>query len=460
MSHLFPLILFLAACIITVLLWLVRSKNKTNYWYGGFIFALGLGLLAEFLDPIPNIQIAQYIKPIELLARFCSALSYRFCPYFLLLVGISVLKFTKPQYKKILYWLLLTPAFLSFIYDFLYRDKGFILVYLDYGPNFWFLALWGMAYGITGNLLLFYSFVTEKNRTEKFRVLMLFMITLPSFYPIYTAFILPLQTIGRHDFRGITNIFSLTVFLMFLVFAFKYGFLGIKLSIEKNYRENSLKLITSGTAILMHCVKNEISKIEYAGATIKKLNSGQPSSEVADIILESTDHLSKMVARIYGQVQEIRLTKEDSDIIAIIDTSLDSFKFRFDNKNMQLIKKYEGNFRVNCDKTHLKEAIGNIIKNAIEAMNQNGILHINVYRQKRFVKIVIRDNGTGILTENLPHVFEPFFSTKKTESNLGLGLSYCYNVIHKHNGLLEINSQEGTGTMVTLSLPIRSIKSN
>ncbi len=459
MFNLFPLILFVSACIISVLLFLTRSKNQTNYWYGGFILSLGLGLLAEFLDPRPMVHAAEYIRPMELLARFCSALSYRLSPYFFLLVGISVLKFAKPQLKKILYLLLLAPVIGSFIYDLFYWNKGFVLIYPDYSPDFWALVFWGIAYGITGNFLLFYAFVSEKNREEKSRALIMFLITLPSLYPLYTAFILPLKTVGRHDFTGVTNIFSLTVIVMFLVFAFKYGFLGIKLSVERNYRENSLKSITSGTAILMHSVKNEISKIDYAVETLKKLNTGQLSVEVADIILESTDHLSKMVAGIYGQVQEIILNKEDHDLLEIVDSSLESFKFLLEDKNIQIIKKYEGDFTVNCDKTHLKEAIRNIIKNSVEAMNENGIIHIHIYRQKRFVKIIIKDNGAGIRAENLPHIFEPFFSTKKTSSNLGLGLSYCYNVMVKHNGLLEIHSRKKSGACVILSLPIRKAKS-
>ena len=255
----FPLILFLSASIISALLCLVRSKNKTNFWFGGFIFALGLGLLADFLDPKPNIHIAQHITSIELLARFCSALSYRFCPYFFLLIGVSVLKFSKSQLKKILYLLLLIPVILSFIYDFLYWDKGFILIYLDYSPNFWLLALWGMAYGITGNLLLFYTFISEKNRTEKLRMLLLFIIALPSFYPLYTAFISPLITIGRHDFTGITRIFSLTLILMFLVFAFKYGFLGLgyKVKIEIS---SLMRTANSGTSSNRSCFKKRVNK--------------------------------------------------------------------------------------------------------------------------------------------------------------------------------------------------------
>jgi signal transduction histidine kinase len=203
----------------------------------------------------------------------------------------------------------------------------------------------------------------------------------------------------------------------------------------------------------MHSIKNEISKIEYAVATIKNLNSGQPTAEVADIISESMDHLSKMVGRIYGHMQEIDLAKENMDILEIIDSSLDSFKLMLENKHIQLIKHYQGRFMASVDKIHMKETIGNIIKNAIEAMNENGILNIQVYGEQRFVKIVIRDNGAGIAKENIPHLFEPFFSTKNAKSNLGLGLSYCYNVIYKHNGFIDIDSQGETGTTVIISLP-------
>ena len=66
---------------------------------------------------------------------------------------------------------------------------------------------------------------------------------------------------------------------------------------------------------------------------------------------------------------------------------------------------------------------------------------------------MIIDNGKGIPKDVLPHIFEPFFSTKKSEKNTGLGLSVVYGIIKQHGGTIVEESEEGVGTQVTITLP-------
>ena len=76
-------------------------------------------------------------------------------------------------------------------------------------------------------------------------------------------------------------------------------------------------------------------------------------------------------------------------------------------------------------------------------------------KQGDYLKISIIDNGGGIPPEQLEKIFDPYFTTKYTfsEKGLGLGLAICYSVMKKHNGHISVTSREGTGTTVELYLP-------
>ena len=109
---------------------------------------------------------------------------------------------------------------------------------------------------------------------------------------------------------------------------------------------------------------------------------------------------------------------------------------------------------IRCVRDQIIEVFLNLTLNAIEAMQASGgILSVNMVQSsdKAQVGVIISDNGPGIKPEILPHMFEPFITTK--EYGLGLGLSICYGIIQKHGGQITVDSQPGEGTIFTVWLP-------
>jgi signal transduction histidine kinase len=76
--------------------------------------------------------------------------------------------------------------------------------------------------------------------------------------------------------------------------------------------------------------------------------------------------------------------------------------------------------------------------------------------EKECVSASFADTGVGIPQENLPKLFEPFFSTKKKGKGVGLGLSVAYGIIQEHGGSIQVQSEEGRGTTFTLELPLKT----
>jgi two-component system sensor histidine kinase HydH len=116
---------------------------------------------------------------------------------------------------------------------------------------------------------------------------------------------------------------------------------------------------------------------------------------------------------------------------------------------------------INIDSAILKQAFLNIYLNAIDAMEEGGRLSIRarlVTNGHKHVLIEIEDNGYGIDEEDMPHLFNPFFTRKKYGT--GLGLTQVKKFIDLHHGSIEVLSRKGEGTKVVVTLPLEENKNN
>jgi len=126
-------------------------------------------------------------------------------------------------------------------------------------------------------------------------------------------------------------------------------------------------------------------------------------------------------------------------------------------QNIRISKELKSDLpQLMVDAQQLHQALMNIILNSLEAMPQGVKLNVQSGYDQRdeAVKIEITDTGYGIPEENLPYLFEPFFSSKPEGKGTGLGLSIVYEVIDEHNGSIELESEVGKGTTFTVKLPI------
>ena len=113
-----------------------------------------------------------------------------------------------------------------------------------------------------------------------------------------------------------------------------------------------------------------------------------------------------------------------------------------------------------ADKDRLKQMLLNLYLNAIQSMEDSGRLHIRLSRDKSDgkVMITISDTGSGIKKEDLPDIFEPYFTTKL--SGTGLGLAIVHNIVKAHKGELKVKSEPGHGTCFTIILPDKEMDEN
>lgn len=109
---------------------------------------------------------------------------------------------------------------------------------------------------------------------------------------------------------------------------------------------------------------------------------------------------------------------------------------------------------LNCNPQELSQVFTNILVNAAQAIEKDGLIRLRSWQEDGSIFITIEDNGSGIAEENLEKIFEPFFTTKAVGEGTGLGMSISYEIVKKHGGTIDVGSAVGQGTTFTICLPL------
>jgi signal transduction histidine kinase len=102
----------------------------------------------------------------------------------------------------------------------------------------------------------------------------------------------------------------------------------------------------------------------------------------------------------------------------------------------------------------LAQVFMNLLVNASHAIQEKGLIQLKSRLEGTRVVVRVSDNGSGIATANLAKIFDPFFTTKAPGKGTGLGMSIAREIIQKHGGTIEVESEVGKGTLFTVSLPV------
>lgn len=109
------------------------------------------------------------------------------------------------------------------------------------------------------------------------------------------------------------------------------------------------------------------------------------------------------------------------------------------------------------NKSQIQQIFINLVKNAVEAMEDEGEIEIKAFREKDKIKIIVKDTGKGIPKKYLSRIFEPFFSTKESVGH-GIGLFITYKLIKEHEGNIWVESEENKGTTFYIEFPLKTLK--
>ncbi|MDD5724137.1 MAG: ATP-binding protein [Syntrophales bacterium] len=222
---------------------------------------------------------------------------------------------------------------------------------------------------------------------------------------------------------------------------------------KKFYESQKLAAIGQLSAGIAHEVRNPLSSIKMSLQILEKRMRPEGNDlKRFKIARREVEHLETLVNDILIYAKPSDPTKKPSSIKKIINHALAMAEKSMSDKHIQVEAAFAKDMSpLDADPAMLEHAFLNIYHNAIDAMADNGKISISVRQETGRFRIEIRDDGCGISKEDMPYIFNPFF-TKKSFGT-GLGLAQIKKIIDLHHGTIEISSEEGKGTVVMITFP-------
>lgn len=222
------------------------------------------------------------------------------------------------------------------------------------------------------------------------------------------------------------------------------------------------KLAATGRLVrtLAHEVRNPINNINLATEHLHSLELPEETGLYLDIVGRNSLRINELIKELLNSSRPSEIQLKESVLQSVIDEIINISKDRISLKNIDLQVNYpEDLIMIYCDADKMILALLNILTNAIEAIEHNsGRISILLKKERENIVIEISDNGSGISEENLPRLFEPYFTSKR--NGIGLGLASTLNIIQMHGGAIEVNSEKNKFTTFNIVLPLKIPSTN
>ena len=198
------------------------------------------------------------------------------------------------------------------------------------------------------------------------------------------------------------------------------------------------------TAFFAHEIKNPLAVIK-ANVQLIELDNGGENKKSFEAVYEQIDKINRLIQE---NMDLIKMSESNKcDIIRIIDKAVNTYSA---NSREFKIKYKDQKVNVDCKTELLESLFGNLIKNAVEATVDGGLIEIEIKRKGKRVAVSIADNGCGISEKDLERIGELFYTTKKEGS--GVGIFMCKRIVEQNGGKFKIAHNKPKGTKVTVEL--------
>lgn len=220
-------------------------------------------------------------------------------------------------------------------------------------------------------------------------------------------------------------------------------------------RNDRMKELGEMAAQVAHEIRNPLGGIKGFAALLQRDLKNQPHLEtMAAYIVKGADSLNRLVNNVLSYARPVQLHVEQTELQEMIHDLITHLKAELTESDGKVMIKTElpsESIYIAADSQLLTGAILNLIRNGIQAEAKE--IFVGAKELTEEVQVWIRDNGSGILPENIEKIFSPFFTTKV--SGNGFGLSEALKIVQAHGGSIEVESTIGQGTTVTIKFPLK-----
>jgi len=226
---------------------------------------------------------------------------------------------------------------------------------------------------------------------------------------------------------------------------------ALRQELEKNRRLATVGRLAAGVA---HEIRNPLSSLKgFATYFKEKYQANDRDQEIARIMIQEVDRLNWVVSQLLEFSRPMRLHLQPAELKPVIEDAFRLIDQQARTAGVTVALEMADQHRLSrMDVDKMKQVLLNLFYNALDAMPYGGRLTVRVTdEENEAIGLEVKDTGAGIPLKDQPHVFEPYFSTKK--AGTGLGLAIVHNIIEAHQGRIEIHSRQGEGTWVKITWP-------
>jgi two-component system NtrC family sensor kinase len=227
------------------------------------------------------------------------------------------------------------------------------------------------------------------------------------------------------------------------------------------------KMATIGkmAAVVAHEINNPLAGIlTYAKLVRRWIERGEVASskkgeaeQSLDLIASESHRCGDLVKNLLTFSRTAPMNMVSTDLNAVVDRGIRLLRHQTEMNGIEVhLELGQGLPKIQCDPGQIEQVVLALVMNAIDAMPRGGNLWIGTRANEAAMEVAIevRDDGSGIAPEILPRLFEPFLTTKESGKGVGLGLAVSENIVERHEGRIEVQSELGKGTTFTVTLPL------
>ena len=230
--------------------------------------------------------------------------------------------------------------------------------------------------------------------------------------------------------------------------------------IEQLAEAEKLSALGRITANVADEIRNPLTSVGgFARRLQKKTAEGSKEKEYAEFIVSEVTRMERILRNVISFTKGVSPQREEIELHEAVNEALKPFEERAGEQSIA-IERYFGDIQpIEGDKEQIREAIENLISNAIDAMPDGGILSVTtgkeVVKGRPYITVKVKDTGKGIDKEDLGKIYEPFFTTKVVVKGTGLGLSITRKVVEEHGGFIRAESKLNAGSTFSLYFPYK-----
>lgn len=212
---------------------------------------------------------------------------------------------------------------------------------------------------------------------------------------------------------------------------------------------------------ISHQLKTPIAALNiYNGILQQETADAATVREFTSLSEQELDRIESLVQSLLKMARldagAITLERSPENVFDLLEHIKRQYSFRAEQEGKEIVLEGDEQTAFSCDRTWLAEAIGNLVKNALDHTAQGDRILVRWQQSPCLTQITVEDTGSGIHSEDLYHIFKRFYRSRfsKDTQGVGLGLPLAKSIVEAHQGSIEVHSKLGQGTAFTINFPI------